>query len=126
MENLIQIFKKQKNIAVVGATDKEEKYGFKVFKKLKKIGYTVFPVNPNVDFIENDEVYNSISKVNDRIDAVSMIVNPQVGKNIIKEINRKNIDLVWFQPGAYNEELIDYCRENNIKVIYERCVLADL
>lgn len=126
MENLIQIFRKQKNIAVIGATDKREKYGFKIHHKLEKMGYTVFPVNPNVDFIENNKVYNSINEVNKRIDAVSMIVNPQVGKTIIKEINKKNIDLVWFQPGAYDEELIEYCRENNIDVIYERCVLADL
>ncbi len=34
--------------AVIGATHKTDKFGYKIYKCLKEHGYEVYPVNPNV------------------------------------------------------------------------------
>ena len=38
----------QKVWAVIGATHKTEKFGYKIYKCLKDHGYEVYPVNPNI------------------------------------------------------------------------------
>ena len=45
----------QKVWAVIGATDKTEKFGYKIYKCLKDHGYEVYPVNPNVAEIDGDK-----------------------------------------------------------------------
>lgn len=126
MEELIEKFKNRENIAVIGATNKKNKYGYKVYKKLKRVKSKVFPINSNVDKIEKQNVYDDIKDIEIRIDAVSMIVNPKIGKKILEDINKLNINLVWFQPNAESNNLIKYCKDNNIEIIYGRCVLVEL
>ncbi|MDU2577412.1 MAG: CoA-binding protein, partial [Veillonella sp.] len=47
----------QKVWAVIGATHKTEKFGYKIYKCLKDHGYEVYPVNPNVAEIDGDKCY---------------------------------------------------------------------
>ena len=47
--------------AVIGATHKTDKFGYKIYKCLKEHGYEVYPVNPNVTSIDGDTCYPSLS-----------------------------------------------------------------
>ena len=51
----------QKVWAVIGATHKTEKFGYKIYKRLKDHGYEVYPVNPNIAEIDGDTCYSSLS-----------------------------------------------------------------
>ena len=51
----------QKVWAVIGATHKTEKFGYKIYKCLKDHGYEVYPVNPNVAEIDGDKCYSRLS-----------------------------------------------------------------
>ena len=51
----------QKVWAVIGATHKTEKFGYKIYKCLKDHGYEVYPVNPNIAEIDGDTCYSSLS-----------------------------------------------------------------
>ena len=51
----------QKVWAVIGATHKTEKFGYKIYKCLKDHGYEVYPVNPNIAEINGDKCYPSLS-----------------------------------------------------------------
>ena len=51
----------QKVWAVIGATHKTEKFGYKIYKRLKDHGYEVYPVNPNIAEIDGDKCYSSLS-----------------------------------------------------------------
>ena len=51
----------QKVWAVIGATHKTEKFGYKIYKCLKDHGYEVYPVNPNVAEIDGNKCYPSLS-----------------------------------------------------------------
>ena len=46
--------------AVIGATHKTDKFGYKIYKCLKEHGYEVYPVNPNVTSIDGDTCYPSL------------------------------------------------------------------
>lgn len=125
MKELIKKYFKSKNIAVVGASSDRSKFGYKVYHILKSLGYNVFPVNNSIKELDGNFVYDSIEHIDDKIDAVSMIIPPSNAENVMEQINNKNIPIVWFQPGAESYKLIRYCNTHNIDVIYQKCVLVE-
>ena len=67
-----------KRFAVVGASRKSEKYGYKVYKALKQASYTVFPVNPNAETVDGDTCYPSLDNIAAPIDCIVTITPPPV------------------------------------------------
>ncbi|MFP4015450.1 MAG: CoA-binding protein [Halanaerobiales bacterium] len=116
---------KMKKWAVVGATDKTGKFGYKIFKRLLEHGYEVYPVNPNIDYIEGHICFNSISEIEQSIDVVDMVVNPEIGISVMKEISERDIEYVWLQPGARSERIKNYAEKKGINII-EDCIYATL
>lgn len=115
-----------KNWAVVGATQDTSKFGFKVFNKLKRHGFNVFPINPKQDEIEGVKCYKSLRDIEDNIDVISLIVNPKIGMEVIDIAKEKGIKNVWCQPGAESEELVEKAQSYGINIIYNECVLVEL
>ena len=116
---------KMKNWAVVGATDKKNKTGYKIYKKLKNHNYNVHPINPKLDNIDGDKCYPDLSSVPGEIDVVDMVVNPEIGIKVMEDIKDEGIEYVWLQPGTRSVEIRQFARKNNIKLI-ENCILVTL
>ena len=56
-QELIEKFLDERNVfAVVEVSRNPQKYGFQVYKDLKKAGYKVYPVNPNAEEILGENV----------------------------------------------------------------------
>ena len=68
----------QKVWAVIGATHKTEKFGYKIYKCLKDHGYEVYPVNPNIAEIDGDTCYSSLSA----LPVVPAVVHLMNAKNL--------------------------------------------
>jgi len=115
----------QKKFAVIGATDKAEKYGNRIFKNLTKRGYEVYPVNPNLKEIEGVKCYPSIADVPVKVDVVDFVVPPKVTESILKECKKRGLDHIWLQPGSESDAAIAFCRDNNLKVVYGTCVMLN-
>ncbi len=113
-----------KNWAVVGATNKRKKFGYKIFKKLKENGYNVYPVNPNLESINGDRCYDNLNEIDEKIDVVDLVVNPKIGIEIMKDIKNNDIKYVWLQPGARSQEIRKFARKNNIEFI-NGCIYAE-
>lgn len=114
-----------KNWAVVGATIKKNKYGYKIVKKLKQNDYNVFPVNPNIKEVNGLKCYDNLSSIEAQIDVVDMVVNPEHGIKIMQEIKELGIKYVWLQPGTRSKQIRDFAAENKIELI-EDCIYARL
>ncbi len=123
--NMPDLFK-LKNWAVVGATQDTSKFGYKVFSKLKRHGFNVFPINPKQNEIEGVKCYKSLYDIEENIDVISLIVNPKIGMEIIEITKEKGIKNVWCQPGAESKELIEKAQSYGINIIYNECVLVEL
>lgn len=123
--NLIEKTMELKNWAVVGATTKKNRFGYKIVKKLKENNYNVYPVNPKFKEIESLKCCDDLSSIEAQIDVVDMVVNPKVGIKVMEEINKLGIKYVWLQPGTRSKEIKDFAAENDIKII-EDCIYARL
>jgi predicted CoA-binding protein len=114
---------KKNVIAVVGASRDPEKYGHRVYKDLKQAGYKVYPVNPNADEVFGDKCYPTLASLTQKPDVVDIVVPPRVTEQIVQECRQLGITMVWMQPGSESEKAIEFCRENNMRVVYGECIM---
>ncbi|MBU5677666.1 CoA-binding protein [Alkaliphilus sp. MSJ-5] len=112
--------------AVVGATPDSEKFGYKIYKKLKDHGYTVYGVNPKYESLDGDRLYSSLKDLPEKPECIDMVVNPKVTKSTLTEIKELGIEYVWFQPGTFDEDIIDMAEEDGLQIVYYDCVLVAL
>ncbi len=115
----------QGSIAVVGATNNKDKYGFKVFKTLKNRypEFDIIPVNPNCDSVLGFSCLNSLEEIKDEIDTLVLIVNPEIGLKIVEKAFSKGVKKFWFQPGAESPEIEVFCKEHKCLFSTNLCLL---
>lgn len=125
MQARIERFLKGKKIALVGATNKTDKWGYKIFRALRSRGYKVFPVHPAVAEIDGEKVYPSLRDVPERPDGVNVVVPPSATEETVRVAKELGYDLVWMQPGAESDEAIDFCDRNGLQCIHHKCILVE-
>ncbi|MCO1604787.1 CoA-binding protein [Desulfosporosinus nitroreducens] len=113
----------QKTWAVIGVSNNTDKYGYKVYKQLRKAGYSVFPINPGLQSIDGDPCYPSLAALPKKPDAVSIVVPPKITEQVVKECNDLGITKVWMQPGSESKNAIQDGEEHGITVVHNQCVL---
>ncbi|MEI6117733.1 MAG: CoA-binding protein [bacterium] len=109
--------------AVVGASNNEEKYGYKVFKDLLDAGYKVLPIHPSEKEILGEKVYTNLSEVKEKIDVVIFVTQPKVTEKVLEEVKSLGIKNVWLQPGAQSDAAIQFCKKNTIECIHDACIM---
>ncbi|MFA5558850.1 MAG: CoA-binding protein [Methanofastidiosum sp.] len=114
---------KKNVIAIVGASDNRDKYGNIIYRDLRASGYKVIPVNPKADIVEGDNCYHSLSEIPVKVDVVNTVVPPHITEQIVKECKEIGITKVWMQPGSESEKAIVFCKDNEIEVIYDNCIM---
>ena len=112
--------------AVVGVTENREKFGYKIFKKLIEHGYETYGVNPKYSSIDGEKVYPDLKSLPKKVEAVDVVVPPKVALGLLDEIQELGIENVWFQPGTYDEEVIEKAQQLGLKIVYDDCVYARL
>jgi hypothetical protein len=125
-EKVIEEFLDKKNIiAVVGASKNPEKYGHRVYRDLRSGSYRVYPVNPNADEILGDRCYPNLGTLPEKPGVVDVVVPPKVTEEVVKTCKRLGITRIWMQPGSESEVAIKFCKDNNIAVIFGKCIMVE-
>lgn len=119
----VEKFLAQKHIAVVGVSRKRQKFGNAVYTELKKKGYQVYPVNPNMESLAGEPCYARLKDIPGPVDAVVLVVKPAVCETLVKEAKDAGITHIWMQQGSHSDTAIRYCQENNMTVIANECVM---
>lgn len=125
MQDLITEFIAQKRFAIVGATSNTEKYGYEIFMNLMSREYEVYPVNPKLKELEGVKCYPSLADIPVKVDVVDFVVPPEVTEVILQDCKRLGLDRIWLQPGSESGAALAYCRENNLKVVHDVCVMLN-
>jgi predicted CoA-binding protein len=96
-----------------------------VYLKLRDAGYQVFPINPKAQEVEGDRCYPDLRSIPGSVDVVVVATRPEVADSIVRECSDLHISRVWmhrsFGTGSVADSAVDYCRENNIRVIAGGC-----
>lgn len=111
------------NVAIIGASNKPERYSFKALQSLKKHGHTVFPVHPAFTTIDGTPVVSDLSGLPAGIDTLTMYVGPDISSKLIEKIIRLKPRRVIFNPGSENPGLEQELTRQEILVV-EACTLV--
>lgn len=122
--NAKNVLKDHQNFAVIGVTNNHDKYGYKIYQRLKQLNKTVYGISPIYKEIEGTITYPSLSAVNKKIDVAVFVVNPKFSIEYIKECQKLKINHIWLQPGTYDDTLISLLKDSNINY-YLNCVLVE-
>ncbi len=122
-------FLAQKRFAVAGVSREEGgQHGANVvYNKMKKVGYDVFPVNPNADEVEGDRCYRDLKSIPGGVDAVVVGTPPAATLSVVRECAELGIGKVWIHRsiggGSASDDAVGYAKENGIDVIPGGCPL---
>jgi predicted CoA-binding protein len=112
-------------VVVVGMSKNSSKAAHYVPKYLSDNGYDITPVNPTADEILGKKCFNSISEVDDEIDIVDVFRPSDQVLPIIQEAIKKKPKVIWLQEGIHNFEAEELAKKAGIKVVFNRCMLAE-
>jgi len=123
-DEIKQIFS-LKNVAVVGMSRHPEKAAHFVPKYLSEQGFNILPVNPMSSEILNKKCYSSVTEVDEPIDIVDVFRPSDQVLPVIKEAIKMKPKVIWLQEGIHNQEAEELARKEGIKVVFNRCMLAE-
>ena len=112
-------------VAVIGMSKNSSKAAHYVPKYLSDNGYDITPINPTTDEILGKKCYSSISEVDDEIDIIDVFRPSDQVLDIIEEAIKKKPKVIWLQEGIHNSEAEDLAKKAGIKVVFNRCMLAE-
>ncbi|MFW6161960.1 MAG: CoA-binding protein [Planctomycetota bacterium] len=112
-------------VAVLGASDRPDRYGYKALKLLEEKGYRAFPVHPRLETIEGTPVYPSLADVPEPIDTVTVYLSARNSDRVADDLLASGARRVIFPPGAENPDLEQRLQTEGIEVL-EACPLVML
>ena len=112
-------------VTVVGMSKNSSKAAHYVPKYLFDNGYDITPVNPTTDEILGKKCYSSISEVDEEIDIIDIFRPSDQVMPVIQEAIKKKPKVIWLQEGIHNPEAEELATQAGIKVIFNRCMLAE-
>lgn len=115
--------KARQNVAILGATDRKDKYAYLAFKKLKEHGHSPLPVSPFVQSVEGVPAVASVRDLKEKVDTLTMYVGPARSDAMIDEIVALRPGRVIFNPGSENPRLEARLKEEGIP-FEEACTLV--
>lgn len=118
------LLKKYYHFAIVGVSPNKEKYGYKIYARLKERGYDVFGVSPIYHQIDNEQLYPCLENIPSPIDCVVFVCAKEHVYSYIDEMSGLGIHYAWLQPHTYDEQLLEYIKEQGITPILA-CVLIE-
>ena len=114
-----------KRVAVIGMSKNEHKAAHYVPKYLSENGYNIIPVNPTSDEILGKKCFSTISEVTDDIDIIDVFRPSDQVLPIVEEAIKKKPKVIWLQEGIHNVDAEKLARDNGIKIVFNRCMLAE-
>ncbi|MBG3014341.1 CoA-binding protein [Proteus faecis] len=121
--DIYDILRSVKTIALIGASNKEDRPSYKVMKFLLEQGYDVIPVNPGMlgQTLLGQQCYASLKDIPVTVDMVDVFRQSDVALEIAQEAIAINAKVLWLQIGVINEEAKDLAENSGLRVVMDRC-----
>ncbi len=114
-----------KSIAMVGASEKENRPSYFAFKYLLERGYTMIPVNPGHagENMLGRRIYARLADVPEPIDMVDIFRASRYAVPVVQEALAltPRPQVIWMQLGIRNDEAAALAEANGVKVVMNRC-----
>ena len=124
-EEIGEILKKAKRIAVVGLSDNPSRTSYMVSEAMKNAGYEIIPVNPTVDEVLGVKAVKQLTDIEGHVDIVNVFRRSEYLPEVAAEFEKIDADVFWAQLGLVHEETFDDLKEKGYTVIIDRCIKVE-
>ena len=111
------------NVAVLGASNKPERYSHQAVVLLAQKGHAVFPIHPALAEIDGHPVFKKLADVPAPLHTVTMYVSPALSGGMAPDLLAARPARVIFNPGTENPELERELAAAGIAVV-QACTLV--
>jgi predicted CoA-binding protein len=114
-----------KTIAMVGASEKENRPSYFAFKYLLERGYRMIPVNPGHagETMLGQRIYARLADIPEPVDMIDIFRGSQYAPAIVRDALalKTRPSVIWMQLGVRNDEAAALAEANGMKVVMNRC-----
>src|SRR6516162_6865122 len=103
MNQIADILRSARTIAVVGLSGKRFRPSYGVTEYMQRAGYRIIPVNPFETEILGERAYADLDSVPGPIDIVDIFRRSEFVPDIVEAAIRKGAKAIWMQEGVAHE-----------------------
>jgi predicted CoA-binding protein len=127
-EDIAELLRNARTIAVVGASDRPSRPSYGVMRFLKEWGYRVLPVNPQItgEHVLGEFVWRELSQIGIPIDIVDIFRRPEAASEAVDQAIFVGAKAVWMQLGVINEAAAARAEAAGLAVVMDRCPAIEI
>ncbi len=115
----------KRNVAVLGASAKPERYANQALRLLEQYNYRTFPVNPGFTEIEGRKCFPTLAEIPEPLHTITLYLGAPRSTPLIDQILAADPQRIILNPGAENDDLSAAASSAGIEVV-EGCTLVML
>ena len=92
-------------VAIIGASEKRHRYAHQAMIALMEQGHEVKLVNPFRETIDGIKCYRAVSDIKEKIDTVTLYVNPGRFGDHIEEVIQAGPERIIMNPGTEDADM---------------------
>ena len=118
-----------RRIAIVGASPRESRPSFGVFRSLQRYGYDCVPVNPNCRDVLGVRAYRTLREAVDAtgpFDIVDVFRRADLCVPHAHEAVETGARCLWLQLGIVNWEAARIAHDAGLEVVMDRCTAVEV
>ena len=124
-DEIYTILRDSKTIAVVGISEVETRASKYVSEYMQREGYTIYPVNPNLDTWNGLKVYDSVVDLPQTVDIVDVFRRSSQVLALAGDVVEAGAKVMWLQQGIVNNEAAAFVSVAGVKVIMDSCIMVE-
>jgi hypothetical protein len=127
-EDILDLLRSSRRIAVVGASSNPARPSCAVFATLVAAGYDCVPVNPNETEVQGVPAVATLAEAaaGGAIDIVDVFRRPELTEEIATEAVAVGARALWLQLGVVNWESARIAAEGGLAVVMDRCTAIEV
>lgn len=116
---------RKRNVVVLGASTKRDRYSNQAVRLLASFDYRPIPVNPAFDEVEGLSCFPNLAAIGEPVHTITLYLGRARSTPLIDQILAAKPERIILNPGAENEDLAAAASGAGIEVV-EGCTLVML
>jgi len=125
MNQIAEILRNARTIAVVGLSSKRFRPSYGVTEYMQRAGYKIVPVNPHETEILGERSWPDLDAAPGPVDIVDIFRRSEFVPEIVEAAIRKGAKAIWMQEGVAHTAAAERATQAGIVVLMDRCILKD-
>jgi len=109
-------------IAVVGHSDRPYRTSYQIAAYLRRAGYKVYAVNPDISSVDGELSYPALADVPEPIDIVNVFRRSEYLADVVEQAAKVHAKVVWAQLGVQSEAAATAAEVAHLPLIMDACI----